>query len=196
MKNPSSQSGRFRSRVLALNLVFVVAALAVARLPHAVAEQGQWTSNGPSTGGAVNTVAVDPRSANVVYAGGTLGLYKSFDGGKTWRPSEAGIPAGTVQTMAIDPSTPTTLFASLSTGAHGIYRSTDAGATWTIAGTGLPNSIVNAVAIHPLHASTIYLGNYNGVFRSGDGGATWVDVGGGLTSKAVLALALDAGDEN
>ena len=69
---------------------------------------------------------------NGVFNGNGGGIFKSVDGGKTWRPLTKGLPDNIVQAnLAIAPSAPKTLFAALrqSTIAK-LYRSDDGGETW------------------------------------------------------------------
>jgi photosystem II stability/assembly factor-like uncharacterized protein len=84
-------------------------------------------------------------------------IYKTIDGGATWSPSNAGLPAGAeVYKIAIDcfgTTTPTRcvdhglLYAATSAG---LYRSTDAGAHWALAG--LEGKVVRGVTVEPDHA--------------------------------------------
>ena len=74
--------------------------------------------------------------------------------------------------IAIDPITPTTLYAG--TGA-GVFKSTNGGETWSLTDAGPPN--VLALAIDPITPSTLYAGTSRaGVFKSTDAGATWAVV--------------------
>src|SRR5262249_19682906 len=72
-----------------------------------------------------------------------------------------------VSALAIDPSTPSTLYAV--TGSGGVFKSTDAGGTWN-ANTGLPSMILGVyrgiipVAIAPTKPPTVYAGTGVGVF--------------------------------
>jgi photosystem II stability/assembly factor-like uncharacterized protein len=89
--------------------------------------------------------------------------------------------------LAIDPLTPTTLYAGTS---GGVFKSTDGGASWSASG--LIN--VAALAIDPLTPTTLYAGTSNvgvfgGVFKSADGGVSWNSTGG-LTG-IVSSLAID-----
>ena len=64
-------------------------------------------------------------------------LYKSTDEGRHWTEIGAAELGGTIQDMALDPSSPSTLYAT--TGEEGrdrdqVYRSTDAGASWQAIG--------------------------------------------------------------
>src|SRR3989449_3553889 len=70
--------------------------------------------------------------------------------------------------LAIDPLTPTTLYAGTS---GGVFKSTDGGASWSASG--LIN--VSALAIDPLTPTTLYAGTsvFGGVFKSTDGGVSW-----------------------
>src|SRR5882724_701971 len=94
-----------------------------------------------------------------------------------------------VTALAIDPLTPTTLYAGT---AGGVFKSTDGGASWSAIG--LIN--VTALAIDPLTPATVYVGTgtfdmsaLGGVFKSTDGGASW-SATGGLTG-IVWSLAID-----
>src|SRR3989442_1318092 len=89
--------------------------------------------------------------------------------------------------LAIDPLTPTTLYAGTS---GGVFKSTDGGASWSASG--LIN--VSALAIDPLTPTTLYAGTSNvgvfgGVFTSTDGVVSW-NTTGGLTG-IVSSLAID-----
>lgn len=109
-----------------------------------------WTKSiaGDSLTG-VTEVVMDPRNANVLYAstyqrlrsvygfnGGGPGsaLWKSEDGGATWRKTENGLPAGDKGRIgiAVAKSNPNVLVATVEHAtASGLYRSEDAGLTWT-----------------------------------------------------------------
>jgi hypothetical protein len=62
---------------------------------------------------------------------------------------------GPVNTLAIDPLTPTTLYAVTT---QGVYKSTDGGATWTAMNTGLGNVSVRTLAIDPVFTNKLYAG--------------------------------------
>ncbi|HTJ47056.1 MAG TPA: exo-alpha-sialidase [Kofleriaceae bacterium] len=143
--------------------------------------------------GAID-VQFDPSNANVLYAGlwqvrrlpwnlssggKGSGLYKSTDGGTTWkRLSGNGLPAGIYGRigLAISPVDSNRVYASIEASEGGLFRSDDAGATW---------SRVNSderfrqrawyfshIFADPKSIDTIYALN-TGLFRSIDGGKTF-----------------------
>ena len=156
--------------------------LALAR--PAAGQTGLWTSGGP-LGGSVYCLVADPSRPATLYAGTDQGVYKSDDGGTTWRPSNSGLSLYRVQTIAIDPVSPTTLFAGTITPngveSVGIFKSADGGATWTDDNVGLIDPFtgispldVEGLAFDPRHPGTIWAGTrFSDIFESTDGGITW-----------------------
>jgi photosystem II stability/assembly factor-like uncharacterized protein len=67
------------------------------------------------------------------------GICVSEDGGKTWRPSNAGMPPAATTHILLDPNSPPesrVLYAAAM--GHGVYKSTDAGKTWALKNSGVP----------------------------------------------------------
>ncbi|MBI2323034.1 MAG: hypothetical protein HYU88_13315 [Chloroflexi bacterium] len=94
--------------------------------------------------------------------------------------------------LAIDPLTPTTLYAG--TWGAGMFKSTNGGASWSAVNTGYLNTgYIAALAIDPTMPTTLYAGTRWGeVFKSTDGGASWNPTGliyTGLPEAYILALA-------
>lgn len=147
-----------------------------------------------NTGGA--DVLFDPQNPQVAYAslwearegpwenaqwrGGNGGIFKSANGGKTWRQLRGGLPNDIVQAnLAIAPSAPQTLMAAVATPKEvKLYRSDDAGANWRvvtedkrpagrIGGGDLP-----VLRIDPRNPATIYSASIV-CWKSTDGGKTW-----------------------
>ena len=90
-----------------------------------------------------------------------------------------------VGAVAIDPLTPSTLYAGTN---FGVSKSTNGGGNWT---TGGPNTGVASLAIDPLTPSTLYAGTGGGVFRSTDSGGSWTEVNSGLSNTVVASLVID-----
>ncbi|HKW62632.1 MAG TPA: hypothetical protein VJN89_08820 [Candidatus Acidoferrum sp.] len=148
-------------------------------------------------------VEIDPSNPDVVYAslwevrlgpwedgnqysGTGGGLFKSTDGGKTWRALTNGLPKGIIQVdVAIAASQPSRLYASVATNEPGvgIYRSGDAGENWTrvttdprpalrIGGGDLP-----VLRVDPKNPEVVYSASIV-TMRSTDGGKTWTSLRG------------------
>ena len=76
--------------------------------------------------------------------------------------------------LAIDPQTPSTLYA---TTFQGPSKSADGGLNWKAARTGLPPTLVRwpgpAIAVDPQRSTTLYFSDDNGLFKSTDGAQSW-----------------------
>lgn len=120
-------------------------------------------------GGNLNAMAFDPTNPSVIYArwgghGATDGVYKSTDGGDTWKPTGlVGAMTGSGP-LAIDPANPLNLFAEARN--QGLVKSIDGGDTWTPLGGDVTQILVgsnstlytvvgNIVQVLPLGGSTI-----------------------------------------
>lgn len=98
--------------------------------------------------------------------------FKSLDGAGDWTTINNGLPVyASVNALAVDPQTPSTIYAATSPPA--VYKSTDGGDTWSSASNGLPQAPLNALAVSPATPSTLFLASINGVYRSTDAGANW-----------------------
>lgn len=162
------------------SVFWLFAAILVISASSARAAVGVWTPLGPD-GASVYALAVHPTNPRIIYAGTeTAGVFKSVDGGETWKPSNTGIvPLGQgvwVRVLVIDPQRPQTLYAA--TLQNGVYRSEDGGRSWVSASQGLPRigsffSTIFALVLDPSSPRTLYAGTQNGVYRSANGGVTW-----------------------
>jgi photosystem II stability/assembly factor-like uncharacterized protein len=147
-------------------------------------QEAAWTTNGP-LGGSVYCLVPDPSHPATVYAGTAVGVFKSDDGGASWREASSGLPSFRVQTIAIDPTAPSTLYAGTLTpdgvDSVGIFKSTDGAASWTAINEGLIDPLTGvspldvwSLAIDPKNPGTILAGSrFSEIFKSVDGGLTW-----------------------
>ena len=164
-------------------------------------------SKDENTGG--NDVDIDPSNPNIVYAtmweerqgpwensvwaGTNGGIFKSTDGGTTWKQLTTGLPAVVQANLAISPANPQRIYASVAgydapgtsdaRGNAAIYRSDDAGETWTrittdarpagrIGGGDLPMPIP-----HPKNQDIVLMASTVS-WKSIDGGKTWTSFKG------------------
>jgi photosystem II stability/assembly factor-like uncharacterized protein len=95
--------------------------------------------------------------------------------------------------LAIDPVTPTTVYAGTAYG--GAFKSTDGGENWYPVNSGLSSTAeIRALTIDPLVPTTLYAGAWGhggGVFKSTNGGEGWSPKNTGLTHTNVEALVHD-----
>ncbi len=142
-------------------------------------------------------VVLDPVNPDIVYAvlwqtrqgpwengefqGPNSGMYKSLDGGRTWRQLTAGLPTfadglGRIG-LTVAPSDPDRLYATVAVGGQGwLYRSDDAGDSWRrITDDGRaaqrPSDFAE-VKVDPTNPDIVYTGSIL-VWKSVDGGQTW-----------------------
>jgi photosystem II stability/assembly factor-like uncharacterized protein len=134
----------------------------------------------------VTSIAFDPASADVIYAGTTHLPWKTSDGGKTWQSVHGGmIDDSDVFSIQVDPVNHERVFASA---CSGIYRSDNGGASW-IKLLGIPRTSRRTYTIRqdPLHRNVVYAGTSQGLWKSVDEGATWRQV----SSAIVKSIAFD-----
>lgn len=155
-------------------------------------------------------VVIDPSNPNIVYAtmwearqgpwengawaGTHGGIYKSTDGGSTWKKIMKGLPENLVQAhLAIAPSSPNIIYVVFATtqpnaygtgSGMGMYRSDDGGETWNgdISEDGRPKARIGGgdlpeIAVDPQNGEILYSTSI--VFwRSTDGGKSWTGIKG------------------
>ncbi len=116
---------------------------------------------------------------NAAWSGTQGGIFKSTDGGASWKPLKQGLPDGLVNAeVAIASTNPRRLYATVDAGDEGtgIYRSDDAGETWTRSTADRrPTSRVNEAAphVHPRDPDTLIVTDIVS-YKSTDGGGTFV----------------------
>lgn len=183
------------SRMLAAGLLVSVGVLSAGAR---AAEKHHWEPAGWGGGGFFYSCAFDPKNENVIYLGGDVnGAYKSVDGGKSWKIINNGISAYGVFSLAVDPSSPNTVWAATD---DGLSKSTDGGETWKtieksgpkdLRLTGEKNRSTHSVAVHPTDGKTVFVGTPHGkVYKTTDGGESWTAAytGAKLTDETPSAV--------
>ncbi len=127
-------------------------------------------------GRAFWTVAVSPHQKDVIFAGADgHGLFRSVNGGGSWRPMSRGLESPYVYSIAFDAVDPRVIFVSTLPAA--VYRSGDGGETWEpLPGlrwtSGAESAPLQAVA-HPVQPGQVYVLDAGALQRSCDSGLTW-----------------------
>jgi len=179
-----------------------------------------YTNVGLKTSRHINRIVIDPRQNDTVFVaatgplfgpGGERGVFKTTDGGRTWRKGLfIDDMTGSID-VAIDPHDPNVLYATTwqrlrSGGAElresgpgsGIHKSTDGGEHWTRLTNGIPSEPLSKITIDVAQNTRGLVYAYilsgeprrggrtsdaGGVFRSEDGGASWRRVNPRLSSR-------------
>jgi uncharacterized protein (TIGR03437 family) len=134
-------------------------------------------------------------------------VFRSSNGGTDWSTINKGmvptVPADlltqspvTVESLAIDPSDPSTVYAGTWSG---LFRSTDRGETWAPKLTGIPTQAVFTLAADPISSGTVYAGTLRQdpagpdghVYKSKDRGESWVEADNGLPLRPITMLRID-----
>lgn len=117
----------------------------------------------------VESVAIDPRTANTIYAGTFYLPYKSEDGGKTWRVIKNGmIDDSDIFAIDIDPRDANHIIASA---CSGIYESKNAGESWRkVQGIPSQSRRTRSILQHPSVPGIVFAGTTEGFWRSDKGG--------------------------
>lgn len=164
-----------------------------------------WENLGLEASRHIPRIAIHPANSNIVYAAvlGNIykpteerGIYKSTDGGKTWKKTLFSNQHSGAVDLMMDPTNPRILYAStwrvqrtpysLSSGGKGsaLWKSTDSGNTWKeiSKNEGFPTDTLGiiGVTVSPVNNERVWAIVENkdkgGLYRSDDGGDTWKQV--------------------
>jgi photosystem II stability/assembly factor-like uncharacterized protein len=149
---------------------------------------------GPANmGGRTDDFAVVESNTNIVYAGtASGGVWKTVNGGVSWKPVFDDQPVSTIGDVTVSQSEPDVVWVGTGEGnnrqssswGNGVYKSGDGGKTWTNMGLKDTHHIPRIV-IHPSNANVVYVAaqghlwgpnEERGVFKTADGGKTWSKV--------------------
>jgi photosystem II stability/assembly factor-like uncharacterized protein len=165
----------------------------------------------------LNSLVVDPVTSSNLYARSTKfdgNIFKSTDGGQTWTVHAAAPPGTGVASLAIDPLSPSTVYAvywaSPSLRVWGIVKSMDSGENWSVVDPGLPAYANDpgfpqvyafpVLAVSPTTPATVYSGYFQShpsfqpdghLAKSTDGGVTWSAADAGLAYVDARTVTID-----
>ncbi|MCH2180257.1 MAG: hypothetical protein MK106_15805, partial [Mariniblastus sp.] len=150
----------------------------------------RWEAMGPKfAGGRIESIDCPPGDLSTIYAGvGAGGIWKSTNGGLTWRPIFGNQSTYAIGDLAVAPSDPNQIW--LGTGechlsrtsypGNGVYRSLDGGETWEHRGL-TETAHIGKVLIDPIDPLTVYVaamgrkqkGGQRGIYKTSNGGKTF-----------------------
>ena len=174
----------------------------------------RWRSVGPARGGRSLTSAGSTSRPFEYYFGAVGGgLWKTTDGGTTWRPVTDGqLKSSSVGAVAVSESNPDIVYIGMGEVAlrgnimqgDGMYKSTDAGKSWQHIGLSDTHAIAR-IRVHPTNPDIVYVAalghpygqnDERGVFKTTDGGQSWKKVLFKSNKAGAIDLSVDPNDPN
>lgn len=144
-------------------------------------------------GGVVVSLVAHPSAPETLYlAAFGSGVWKSVDGGHRWRVASRGLGDLSVLTLALDPTSPRTLYAGTDSG---LFASTNGAGSWQRRGQALAERNIRSLAVNPGRPAVVYAATDQGLFGSEDGGATWAPRNAGLVTRDLRRVAIDPTDD-
>jgi photosystem II stability/assembly factor-like uncharacterized protein len=169
-----------------------------------------WTNQGLRESEHIADIVVHPENPDVVYVaaygpvwkeGGERGVYRTTDGGKTWKLIHSVSPFTGCNNLVMDPRNPDVLYAAFHQRMRkvftyigggpesALYKTTDGGATWTKLTNGLPSGDIGRIGIDLSRANPdiVYAvveakDGKGGIYRSETAGDSWEKKSGFYTS--------------
>ena len=152
--------------------------------------------------GRTTSIAFHPTDINIFYVGAAIGgIWKTEDGGQTYRPLGDDLPFLAVSSIVVDHQDPNILY--ISVGDHvwnglpsiGVYKSTDAGLTWnptSLIFSTSENRRINWITANPLDNASLFVATDAGLYKTNDGFETITQ----LTTTTCTQVLYKYGDIN
>lgn len=173
-----------------------------------------WTVEGPGNIGArINCIAVHPTKPNTIligYANG--GVWKTTNGGLSWRPVFDNHNFLAVSALAFDPSNPNVVYAG--TGDHnisilpmlgdGVWRSADEGESWQAIGLA-ETRVVSRIIVDPQSSGQLYVATMGlpfernpqrGLYKTSNGGNSWTQSLYPADQAGIIDVVMSPADHN
>jgi photosystem II stability/assembly factor-like uncharacterized protein len=144
----------------------------------------RWRFLGTHRGGRITAVVGVVGQPNIYYAGTPNGgVWKTTDGGRTWKPIFDAVKVASIGALAVAPSNPNIIY--VATGeqgrGHGVFKSTDAGVTWSAAGLS-EEHFLSSILVDAKNPDIVVAGAFGspakseprGLFKTIDGGKSWM----------------------
>ena len=160
----------------------------------------------PEFGQCVHKVVRHPARPDTLFLQNHWGLYRTDDGGDSWRDIANGIPSDFGFSMAIHPHDPDTVYVvplesdmyrCTPEGKMRVFRTLDGGKSWKPLTNGLPQKnahetvLRDALGVDNMNPAGVYVGTRSGkVYASPDGGMSWALVADGLPPVLVVHAAV------
>ncbi len=196
------------ARVIAWLLVGVLALLALAGCLSDAQPSGSKRANFGDAKNHIHSMLALPGHPDTLLVGTHYGLFRTTDGGKTWKKvlgDKGQLAEGLMtQYLTVSPVNPNRVYVEAityydlpkSTGVPGIYTSTDGGATWSLVAalSSLPSPSLYYLVAGPGNEGQVYTYfqqlQEKGLFESLDGGVHWQPLGT-LPDTLSLGLVVD-----
>jgi photosystem II stability/assembly factor-like uncharacterized protein len=160
----------------------------------------------PEFGQCVHKVVRHPSRPDTLFLQNHWGLYRTDDGGDTWKDIANGVPSDFGFCMAVHPHDPNVvyivplesdMYRCTPEGKMRVYRTRDGGAHWEALSSGLPQKnahetvLRDAMGVDALDPAGVYVGTRSGkVYASPDSGRTWTLVADGLPPVVCVRAAV------
>ncbi len=159
----------------------------------------QWVQTNGPYGGGIDTIEINPKNPDILYAGGQGGLFKTTDRGKHWKRI---LKTHSISDIVINPENPQIIYVLGIFDDPGVgfsvYRSANGGKSWKRLAPSIEG--INCMAFLKEHPSTILLGTGSfglpaKIYRSDNSGKTWKNISNNLPPDPIRDIEIPSSNE-